>query len=164
MSGVGFLTLKEKSVTLNYSNNRPSDVSYFNFCSSPNPRIVDPRAPNTIHQFIFSLHLLQNSLSSSVKISVSRSSVITNPFSGATFDANLISPPYHEDKHINRYKIVDLSKLNTGAENIVKKRNQNNINNTNYTNKKELRRVYKTITAIKTKINNNKLAESYKKV
>ena len=80
-----------------------------------------------------------------------RSSVITNQFLGATFDANPISPPYYENKNINRYKTVDLSKLNTGAENTVKKRNQNNINNTNYTNKKILRRVHKTITAIKTK-------------
>ena len=92
-----------------------------------------------------------------------RSSVITNQLSGATFDANPISPPYHEDKNINRYKTVDLSKLNTGAENTVKKRNQNNINNTNYTNKKILRRVHKTITAIKTKNKQQQISRKLQK-
>ena len=51
LSGVGFLDSTGKYVSISDSDNRPRDVSYFTFRSFLNPNIVDPRAPNTVHQF-----------------------------------------------------------------------------------------------------------------
>ena len=80
MSGVGFLTSKDKSVTKNISDNHPSDVYFFNFCLSLNPHTIDPRASNAIYQFELSLRLPHNFPSSSVNFLVSRPSVITIQF------------------------------------------------------------------------------------
>ena len=86
MSDDGFLTSKGKSVTLNDPDNLPRDVSYFTFRLSLNPHTVDPRAPNTVHQFE-PLRLPHNSPSSTVKLSFSIPSVVTNQLSIAIFDA-----------------------------------------------------------------------------
>ena len=89
MSGIGFLTSKEISVTINDPANRPRDISYFTFRPFLNPHTVDPRAPNTVQRFEFSLRLPHNLPSSSVNLSLPRPSVVTNQSSVATFDATL---------------------------------------------------------------------------
>ena len=86
MSGVGFLDSTGKSITISDPDNRPRDVSYFTFRSSFNPNLVDPRAPNAVHQFEFSLCLPPNSLSSSVNISLQSPYIVPNQSSMPAFN------------------------------------------------------------------------------
>ena len=86
-SGVGFLDSTGKFVTISDPDNRLRDVSYFTFRSSFNPNLVDPRAPNAVHQFEFSLCLSPNSLSSSVNISLQSPYIVPNHSSVPVFNA-----------------------------------------------------------------------------
>ena len=89
MSGVGFLYSTGKSVTISDPDKRPREIFYVTFRLSFYPTTVDPRAPNTVHQFEFSLHLPHSSLSSSVNILLLNSSVVTNKSSETTFNVTL---------------------------------------------------------------------------
>ena len=89
MSGVWFLDSTGKFVTITDPDNRPRDVSYFTFRSSLNPHTVDPRAPNSVHKFEFSLRLPHNYPSSSVNLSLSSPSIVPNQSSVPTFNESL---------------------------------------------------------------------------
>ena len=78
MSSIGFLTSKDKYVTINEPDNHPRNVSYIIFRSYLNPHTVDPRALNIVQPFEFSLRLPHNPPTYPVKPSVSRFFVVTN--------------------------------------------------------------------------------------
>ena len=89
MSSVGFLDSTGKTATITDPDNHPRDISYYKFHSSVNPNTVDPRVPNTVYHFEFSLRLPRNSLSSFVNLSLPNASIVSNQSSDIIFNATL---------------------------------------------------------------------------
>ena len=89
-SGFVFLDSTGKFITISDPINRPRDVSYFTFSSSLKPNTVDPRAPQAVYQFGFTLLLPHNYSSSSANISLPSTSIVTNVLLETIFNAVLI--------------------------------------------------------------------------